>query len=371
MSKNDQVSETIQKESICKNCSGKLQFAPGTNKLKCPYCGTENEIEASPEVFEELDFEKFVKEFEEKETTEEVATIKCQGCGAQTTFNPNVVSDACPCCGSPLVIKNATTSHLIKPKAILPFGIDQNKAFSEFSSWINKLWFAPNKLKRYARQEGKLTGLYIPYWTYDSDTSTDYTGERGDDYQTSETYVTTENGKPVTRTRTVTKTRWTSVSGHIDKLFDDVLVVASKSLPKEYVEKLEPWDLNHLVAFNDRYLSGFKTESYQVDLREGLDDAKSKMNSAIHAAICRDIGGDRQKVNSMNTTWKNITFKHILMPVWISAYSFKNKTYRFLINGRTGEVQGERPYSWIKITLAVLAAAAVILVIVLLANKNS
>lgn len=369
MSQAENISETIQKETVCKGCSGKLQFAPGTNHLKCPYCGMENEIEVSKVVFEEIDFEKFVREFEGKETSVEVATIKCQGCGAQTTFNPNVVSDSCPCCGAPLVIKDATTSHVIKPKAILPFAIDQNKAFKEFGEWIKKLWFAPNKLKRYARQEGKLAGLYIPYWTYDSDTATDYTGERGDDYQTTGTYTTIENGKLVTKTGTVTKTRWSNASGHVDKVFDDVLAVASKSLPKEYVEKLEPWDLQNLVPFNSSYLSGFKAESYQVDLREGFDDAKLKMNNAIHEAICSDIGGDHQKVHSANTTWKEITFKHLLMPIWISAYSFNNKIYRFLINGRTGEVQGERPYSWIKITFAVLAATAVILVIYLLTQK--
>lgn len=363
------ISETNQKEIICRGCSGKLQFAPGTNHLKCPYCGMENEIEATPLVLEELDFEKFVKEFEDKATSVEVATIKCMGCGAQTTFNPNVVSDACPCCGTPLVIKDATTSHVIKPKAILPFSVEQKKALEAFRDWIKKLWFAPNKLKRYAMQDGRLTGLYIPYWTYDSNTATDYLGERGDDYTTTETYSTTENGKPVTKTRTVTHTRWSNVSGHIDKIFDDVLVVASKSLPKEYVEKLEPWDLVNLAAFNESYLSGFKAESYQVDLREGLDEAKEKMNNAIDNAICSDIGGDHQRINSKNTTWKDITFKHILMPIWISAYRFNSKTYRFLINGRTGEVQGERPYSWIKITLAVLAAAAVILIIVLLSNK--
>ncbi|HUX96168.1 MAG TPA: hypothetical protein VMV47_10595 [Bacteroidales bacterium] len=369
MSQEGIISDTIQKESVCKGCSGKLQFAPGTNSLKCPYCGMENEIEVSTEVFEELDFEKFVKEFEENETSEEVATIKCQGCGAQTTFDPNVVSDSCPCCGSPLVVKEATTSHVIKPKAILPFAIDQNTAFREFGVWIKKLWFAPNKLKLFARHAGKLTGLYIPYWTYDSDTATDYTGEKGVDYHATETYTATQNGRSVTKTRTVTRTRWSSVSGHVDKIFDDVLAVASKSLPKEYVEKLEPWDLQNLVSFNSSYLSGFKAESYQLDLREGFDDAKVKMNKAIHEAICRDIGGDHQRVQTTNTIWKNITFKHILMPIWISAYNYKNKTYRFLINGRTGEVQGERPYSWIKIAFAVLAAASVILAIVLLANK--
>jgi LSD1 subclass zinc finger protein len=369
MNEESVLSETTQKDIVCKGCSGKLQFEPGTNHLKCPYCGMENEIEITTEVFEELDFEKFVNEFEKESTSQEVATIKCQGCGTQTTFNPNVVADSCPCCGSPLVVKDATSTHTIKPKALLPFAIDQNKAFEDFRTWINKLWFAPNKLKKYAQQQEKLTGLYIPYWTYDSKTSTDYQGERGDDYQTTETYTVTENGQSVTKTRSVTHTRWSSVSGHVDNIFDDVLVVASKSLPKEYVEKLEPWGLENMVPFNERYLSGFKTESYQVDLKEGLDDAKIKMNDVINSAVCKDIGGDHQRIHSLNTVYNNITFKHILLPIWISAYLFKDKVYRFLINGRTGEVQGERPYSWIKITLTALAAAAIILIIVIISKK--
>jgi LSD1 subclass zinc finger protein len=364
------IAETTQKETICKGCSGKLQFAPGTNHLKCPACGTENEIEISTQIFEELDFELFVNNFEKEAPTQEVATIKCSGCGAQTTFNPNVVSDSCPCCGTPQVVKNATTTHSIQPKALLPFAINQERAFEQFRIWIKTLWFAPNKLKQYARQLEKLSGLYIPYWTYDSNTSSDYTGEKGIDYQVSESYTSIENGKSVSKTRTVTKTRWSNVSGHVDNLFDDILVVASKSLPREYVEKLEPWELQNMVPFNESYLSGFKTESYQVDLKEGFDDAKIKMDERIRVAVCRDIGGDRQRIHTLNTIYNNITFKHILLPIWISAYLYKEKIYRFLINGRTGEVQGERPYSWVKITLTALLAGAIILAIYLVTKKE-
>lgn len=364
------ITDTIQKETICKGCSGKLQFAPGTNHLKCPSCGTENEIVVSTQVFEELDFEQFLSNFEKESAVQEVVTIKCNGCGAQTTFNPNVVSDSCPCCGSPLVIKNATSTHSIQPKALLPFSITQERAFEQFRLWINKLWFAPNKLKQYARQLEKLTGLYIPYWTYDSNTSSDYTGERGTNYQTTETGPVMEKGKMVVKTRTVTKIRWNNVSGHVDNVFDDVLVVASKSLPREYVEKLEPWELENILPFNESYLSGFKTESYQVDLKEGFDDAKIKMDERIRASVCRDIGGDHQRIHTLNTVYNNITFKHILLPVWISAYMYKDKIYRFLINGRTGEVQGERPYSWIKIAAVSMLAATIILIIYILANKE-
>jgi predicted RNA-binding Zn-ribbon protein involved in translation (DUF1610 family) len=369
MSQGNIVSETIQKDTVCKGCSGKLQFAPGTNHLICPYCGMENEIEVTTEILEELDFEKFVSEFHEQSNVQEVITIKCQGCGAQTTFNPNIVSDSCPCCGSPQVIKNASSNHSIQPKAILPFAIDQNKAFDEFRKWINKLWFAPNKLKKYSQQNEKLTGLYIPYWTYDSNTSTDYQGERGIDYQTTESSPVTENGKVEMKTRTVTRTRWNSVSGHVDNTFDDVLVVASKSLPKLFVENLEPWGLESMVPFDERYLSGFKTESYQIDLKEGFDDAKTKMNDKIKSSVCRDIGGDRQRITTLNTTYNSITFKHILLPIWISAYLYNDKIYRFLINGRTGEVQGERPYSKIKITLAILVVVIVVFIIHYLKNR--
>jgi len=370
MSQEPIIADTIQRETVCKGCSGKLQFAPGTNHLKCPACGTENEIEVSTQILEELDFEQFLSNFEKESDVQEVITIKCNGCGAQTTFNPNVVSDSCPCCGSPLVLKNATSSHSIQPKALLPFSITQERAFEQFRLWINKLWFAPNKLKHYARQLDKLTGLYIPYWTYDSNTSSDYTGERGDNYQTTETGPVMEKGKMVVKTHTVTKIRWSSVSGHVDNVFDDVLVVASRSLPREYVEKLEPWELEDMLPFNESYLSGFKTESYQVDLKEGFDDAKIKMDERIRASVCRDIGGDHQRIHSLNTVYNNITFKHILLPIWISAYMYKDKVYRFLINGKTGEVQGERPYSWVKIALVSILAAAIILIIYNLVNKE-
>jgi hypothetical protein len=227
------------------------------------------------------------------------------------------------------------------------------------------LWFAPNALKKRARAENKMSGVYVPYWTYDCQAYTRYHGERGDHYYVTETYRTTVNGKSVTRTRQKRKTRWTRVSGTVWDNFNDVLVLASRSLPKRYTEKLEPWDLRNLVPYQDDYLSGFRTESYQVDLEEGFVEAKEIMHEKILSTIHGDIGGDRQRVHNMTTRHDDLTFKHILLPVWVSAYRYANKSYRFLINARTAEVQGERPYSWVKITLAILFVIAVIAGIIL------
>jgi hypothetical protein len=174
----------------------------------------------------------------------------------------------------------------------------------------------------------------------------------------------------VTRTRQVRRTRWWPVSGRVGNDFDDVMVLASRSLPPGYAEALEPWDLPDLVPYRDEYLSGFVAESYQIGLPEGFEIAKSIMAGTIRATIAGDIGGDHQRIHSVDTRYFNVTFKHALLPVWISAYRFHDRTFRFLVNARTGEVQGERPYSWVKITAAVLAAVIAILVVLLILRAN-
>ncbi|MGZ4079750.1 MAG: hypothetical protein ACXVDW_20515, partial [Bacteroidia bacterium] len=259
----------------------------------------------------------------------------------------------------PIVITGGTTSSIIKPKYLLPFKIDQKAAFEDFKNWVKSLWFAPNNLKDAVNNAEKLNGMYIPYWTYDSKTVSDYTGERGDNYLTTETYTTVEDGKTVTRERTVTRVRWSFVSGTVNNDFDDVLVLASNSLPEKYTNELEPWDMESLTQYNDKFLSGFRTESYQVDVKTGFEKSKVIMAAGIRDTINADIGGDYQRINNVSTTYSDITFKHILLPIWLSAYRYNEKVYHFLINGRTGEVQGERPYSTIKIVLTVIAVIAI------------
>ncbi len=352
---------STQNEISCINCGNKLIFSPGTESLKCEACGAVNTIEIDENeryiATQEIDYLDFIRNMASEQNTVEVTTVKCSGCGAETSFDPNVVSDECDFCGSPLVAADAHKSKVVEPKAMLPFKITDKESLDLFKKWLKKLWFAPNKLKDYARQAEKLSGIYIPYWTYDSDTRTHYTGQRGTDYQRTETYT---NSEGETETRTVTETVWTSVSGRVSRFFDDVLVPASESLPLKYVEELEPWDLENLVPYNTKYLSGFKSETYQIDIEQGFGRAKDKMEMQIRSDIRRDIGGDHQRINSVNTNYDAITFKHILLPLWISAYKYNDKIYRFLVNGRTGEVQGERPWSWIKITLAVIAVLSII-----------
>ncbi len=342
----------------CSNCGADLTFKPGTATLHCPYCDAENKIDVAEESIEELDYEAALADAEKAEATEERLTIKCQTCGAETTLEENVTGGECPFCGSQIVAQEKST-RAIKPKSLLPFKVTRKEAALHFKAWLKKLWFAPGKLKKFARTDG-LNGIYSPYWTYDARTTTKYTGQRGEHYWETQTYTTTENGKTVTKTRQVRRTRWYPASGVVRNSFDDILVLGSRSLPRKFAEKLEPWDLKNLVPYTEDFLSGFRVESYSVGLPEGFTDAKQKMRPAIRRTIKRDIGGDEQRISSMHVAYRDVTFKHLLLPVWISAYNFKGKVYRFLVNARTGEVQGERPWSWVKISLAIAAAAALI-----------
>ena len=361
------------RQFACKDCGADLKFAPGTNALKCPYCGVENEIEVEEEAVatavEELDFKEHLAQLRAGQETYEVLTARCTNCGAQTSFDEHITSDECPFCGSSLVHEKAST-RLIKPQALLPFKIDAKAAQEQYKQWLKKLWFAPNKLKEFARREGGLNGMYIPHWTYDAETTTRYHGQRGEHYYVTETYTAMEDGKPVTRTRQVRKTRWYPASGTVHNSFDDVLIVASDSLPRKYMMKLEPWDLDAVVPYVDAYLSGFRTESYTVDLEQGFDLATGRMEPVINQTIRSDIGGDEQRILSKDTNYFDITFKHLLMPVWISAYRYQAKVYRFMVNARSGQVSGERPWSWVKITFAVLLALVVIFVIYMLSQSK-
>jgi hypothetical protein len=349
----------------CTGCGGDLLFKPGAAKMECPYCGATVDCPAPTGEVLEHDFESQLASLESGATTTVVAEVNCDACGANNQLDANQTSGECAFCGTPFV-QQPQTANVLRPQAVLPFAVTREEGLSHFREWIKGLWFAPNKLKQFARDISKLKGLYIPHWTYDSDTTTDYMGQRGEHYYTTEHYTDSEGRS---QTRQVRHTHWYPATGRVFVDFDDILIPASDTLPREYVDELEPWDLPQLTPYADEYLSGFQSESYTTDLRAGFALAKEKMAPDIDSKIRWDIGGDEQRILSKTSHYQNITFKYILLPVWISAYRFKDRNFQFLVNARTGEVQGERPYSWIKITLLVIFVLALIGTIVHFANQ--
>ena len=364
----------------CPGCGAQLDFDPSSGALKCPYCAYLEKIDPASSAVTERDWNDYWQNAEGHATQIEgrSSEVRCGQCGAVSLLQDQVVMDACPYCGADLENKPEQAQAMILPEGILPFKISHDVATATFNTWVGKLWFAPGDLKSFAAI-GRFSGAYIPFWTYDSMTFTHYTGERGDNYQETETYYDTEtyyetdaNGQQVPRTRQVAKTRivtkirWWPVSGNVSHFFDDVLICASKSMPPKLIDQLEPWDLKNLEPFQPAFLSGFQAERYTLGLKEGFDKARGIMDGAIRGLCCRDIGGDHQRLASVNTQHTAITFKHVLQPVWMAAYRYRGKTYRILVNARTGELVGTRPWSFGKVFAFVLGVIATIALIALI-----
>ncbi|MCC6951901.1 MAG: hypothetical protein IT433_10710 [Phycisphaerales bacterium] len=355
------MSETATTNGFpCRQCGANLEFVPGTTSIKCPFCTTENQIDAAGTVSEQ-DFGAVLAGLEQAAPHAEHRSIRCQACAAEVEVPANVTSMACCFCGTNIVSQVVCTSRVL-PHGVLPFGVTREQAVTAFRRWVSSLWFAPSRLKRESLIEANLHGVYLPTWTYDCRTDTRYMGERGDAY-----YVTVGSGNNRRRERRI---RWRPAAGHVRTFFDDVLVLASDTLPRAMAQNLEPWDLKAALPYKDEYLAGFRAETYQIDLKGGWGLAQNIMAPRIDDAIRADIGGDEQRIHQRHVTYSDVTFKHLLVPVWVSAYRFRGKAYRFLVNARTGEVQGERPWSVWKISLAIAAGVIVVGFFILLVARS-
>ncbi len=336
----------------CDQCGADMRFDPGTDRLICDFCGHTRAAEHQTTqalAIREWDYFEAVADHLPPIATEETRFTRCGNCGAEVELHETTHAAECPFCATPVVMDTGTHRH-IKPQAVLPFVLSEKDARDAMTRWLGRLWFAPNGLQEYARKGRKMNGIYVPYWTYDADTKSKYIGERGDDYYVTKTVMKDGKSEEVQERHT----RWRPASGRVARFFDDVLVLASKSLPKRYTDALEPWQLGELKPYSPDFLAGFQAEGYQIALDEGYAEAQQIMQAQIAQDIRRDIGGDHQRIHSVNTDYQDVTFKHVLLPVWMAAYKYRDKSYRFVVNGQTGKVQGERPWSAWKIAFAVV-----------------
>ncbi|MEA1915694.1 MAG: hypothetical protein U9N30_10315 [Campylobacterota bacterium] len=337
----------------CDQCGAKLTFSVEEGELQCPYCAHINLIQRHYTQVVEKDYEQAIEKLHDLAQKDDgMHDVKCPNCAATFEQDNKVYASQCSFCGT-AVVNEVALYRPITPQALLPFSVTQNEVKEIFKTWLKNHWFAPSKLKHHSAQESKIKGIFIPHWTYDTNTYSQYEGKRGDVYYENERYTTRVNGQIKIRTRSVEKTSWTRVSGDLNKSFDDVLVMASNSI--SYT--LSHWDLSNLVDYDKSYLSGFESEVYSIELDDGLELAKQQMLLAIKQDIKRKIGGDKQQITSLSSDYFDITFKHVLLPVYSSSYIFEDKEYNFVVNARSGEIKGERPYSKVKIVFAVLLAA--------------
>lgn len=341
----------------CGGCGARVEFAPGTTSLRCPYCGFEQQILPTARPVMEHPVAELATLPRKPVGAVAAHELVCQQCGART--HSDELSGRCQFCSAPLVADPASVGQIL-PEAVLPFVVDHNGLREALRRWISSRWFAPSALKKVSEAEST-KGTYLPHWTYDANTTSHYWGARGEHYYVTEHY-TDSNGNQ--RTRQVRRTRWYPTQGTVSRFFDDVLVPGTRRVPTKRLDDLAPWPLHEAVAFQPQYLAGYHTLRYDIEPEEGLEEAKRRMAPVIREDCRRDIGGDEQRVERVETSYADITFKLMLLPVWLAFYVYGGKRFQVYVNGRTGEVHGERPYSAVKIALAVITVVIVVAAIV-------
>jgi DNA-directed RNA polymerase subunit RPC12/RpoP len=351
-------------EFPCNNCGAKLTYDAGAQAMKCPYCGSQQAIpkrKAGPPGGREIPIEEGIR-LAARGFGTPVTQVSCNDCGATVNVTPGEQTAKCAFCGSQQVLAQEAPGTAIRPESLVPFKVDKPAANKKFEEWLGRLWFRPNDLKKMAKLQ-EMGGVYIPFWTFDAWVRSDWTADAGYYYYETEWY-TDENGERATRQ--VQRTRWEPAAGWRQDFFDDTLVCASKGLPGELVAKFETFDTKQLAPYQPEFLAGWRAESYAIDLMPAWGSAQQKMGDTQQGRCAHDVPGDTHRGLIVRNQFSHVTFKHVLLPIWIAAYRYNNKPYQFLVNGQTGEVVGKAPWSFWKIFLTVLAAVLVIATIVIL-----
>lgn len=346
----------------CEACGGELHFDIPTQLLKCQHCGNTHELVEVQGDVRERDLREALRMVRAGHVThtanflEDEKEVVCQNCGGHTTFTGSLTADKCPYCATPIQRDDVHAAPERLPvDAVLPFSVDRESAEGLIDKWINGRWFAPSEFKTYNRT-GSFQSVYMAYFTYDADTSTRYSGQRG-------TTRTRTVGSGENR-RTETYTTWSNVRGLVNNAFDDIPILANEGFEKKRIDKLEPWPTQTAKPYSAEYAAGHLARTYDHDVEECLGEATTIMESDIRSTIHRDIGGDQQRISKMDIIWKEMTYKHILLPLWLLTVIYDERPFQVYINGVTGEVHGARPYSKVKIIAAV--AVAVLLVIIII-----
>lgn len=334
----------------CPRCRGVMFFDPKEGRLSCPNCyrtedipSEDNEI-TSPE---EQDFLSAEKNGDFDWGTE-TKTMCCMTCGIEMIYDVLESVSECPYCGSNQLTETKTENTLA-PNGVCMFKLDGKQAAEQFRNELRKHRFCPKGVKEDVKPEA-FRGVYLPYWTFDAHTATNYDGEYGIHRQS--------------KAITVTDWFWCRGTGH--EFVDDQKASGTNRHDEELLYGILPFQWEENVVYRPEYLAGFATERCSVGLKDAWETAKAFISKRLRRTIIQRIQaeqhGDEVRELNIQTTYTGITYKYLLVPVWVTHIKYRGKMYRFMINGQNGCVSGKVPISpgKLAVTLAGIAAVAIL-----------
>lgn len=332
----------------CDACGANMLFHPQTQTLYCEHCGSHREI-ANARPAEEIDIRSAFGECDGGNPMENATVFSCDNCGAKVAMAQGETAKCCPFCGTAHVTSIEELQGL-KPTAVVPFLFDKEKAIEFGKKWAKKRIFAPRKFKKTLKSE-EINGVYTPSFTFDSVTTSSYVGRIG--VQHTRTVGTGKNR------RVQTYIVWHNISGTYKLNFNDVLIAAGAKFDQKKLDKVRPFDTNGSASYDEGYLLGYMSYRYDEGIQECWDKARSIMDGIIRKSILSQYKYTQLGYLNVSTSHENVTYKYVLLPVYVGNFNYGKKLYNYYVNGSTGKVMGKCPVSPWRVGLAVLLGIGV------------
>lgn len=325
-------------EYKCPCCGGAITFDSTLQKMKCPYCDTEFDIETLANYDNELKNEQTddmrwetskQEEWQECETNE-LHYYACKSCGGEITCDKNTVATSCPFCGNPVVMMGQL-SGMRKPNYIIPFKLDKKAAEAALKKHYEGKHLLPKIFKEQNHIE-EVKGIYVPFWLFDADANVNmrYKATKIRAWSDSKYYYTETNFFSVCR------------NGNIK--FERVPVDGSTKMPDDLMEALEPFDFSQAVNFQTAYLAGYLADKYDVDSEQSMKRANERIQKSAEKAFDATVKGYQSVIKEASSIQlSNGEIKYVLFPVWLLNTKWNGQNYLFAMNGQNGKMVGDLP----------------------------
>ncbi len=332
----------------CRHCGGDISYSATERQLTCPYCGGSQALTAEEvgQAAPEFEFTLSAMERARYGWGEERRELVCESCGAVVAIAPDALTSTCTFCGSHRVHARDITGAMLRPTALIPFAVDQDRLRMQVADWLGRGWMHPPEL-RDVRALREPTGVYLPFWTFDANISAVWKAEVGT--------VRTERYREGGEWKTRTVIDWDWRSGRVRLPINDHLVAGTAHVSRVILRKVAPFDLDGLVEYDPGYLAGWQAKAYDVQLQDSWRIAKEEMRERARRACYSDTGSSHVRNFRMTADFADERWRYILLPVYLASYPFEGRTFQVMVNGQTGKVAGQKPVAWLRVWLVIAA----------------
>ena len=343
----------------CPCCGGAIEFDSSSQKLKCPYCDTEFDVETLKSYDNALNDERPDNmvwntmaggEWQEGEA-DSLSVYICNSCGGEIVGDRNTAATACPFCGNPVVMMGQFSGDL-RPNYVIPFKLDKQAAKDGLNRHLKGKRLLP-KIFKDQNHIDEIKGIYVPFWLFDTDADAQIR------YNATKTRFWSDSTYDYTETSYFSVLRAGSIG------FERVPVDGSSKMPNDLMESIEPYYFENAVDFQTAYLAGYFADRYDVSSESSIERANERVKQSTETAFAATVSG----YNSVTTASSSIRFvngkvNYALYPVWLLNTTWEGKQYIFAMNGQTGKFVGDLPldkkayWRWLAALTAIFGALA-------------